>query len=75
MTHFLRATFRQQGHEFITAEANREIGAANGALQALRESFDDEIARRVTMPVIYGFQFIQVQKQDGQRDGRGAARG
>src|SRR6201984_3048614 len=67
MAHFIRAAFRQQGHEFIAAEANSEIGASNGALQPFRESFDDEVARRVTKPVIYGFQFIQIQKQNRQR--------
>ena len=66
VTHFIRAAFRQQGHEFIAAEANSEIGASNGALQPLRKSFDDEVARRVTKLIIYGFQFIQVQKQNRQ---------
>jgi hypothetical protein len=66
MTHFIRAAFRQQGHEFIATKANCEIGASNGALQPFRESLDHEVARRVTKPVIYGFQFIQVQKQDRQ---------
>ena len=49
---FFGATFRKQRHEFITAQTNGQVGTANGALQAIGETFQHGVAGGVAVAVI-----------------------
>jgi hypothetical protein len=64
---FFGATFRKQGHELITTQTHREIGTANGALQAIGKAFQDGIACGVAVAIINLFKAVEIHKQNGER--------
>jgi len=65
--HFVDPAFRQQDHEFIATQADREIGSADGALQAFGKSFQQEITRGVTQAIVDGLQVIEIKQEKRQR--------
>ena len=67
VANFVGATFREQGHEFIAAQTHGEIGAANGALQAIGEAFQHGVTGRVTVAVVNEFQAVQIHEENGER--------
>ena len=69
VTNFVRAAFWKDGHEFIAAQADRKIGAANGALQAIGETFQQRVAGSMAVIVIDLFQAVYIHQQNGEGAG------
>ena len=69
VANFFGAALREDGHEFIAAEADGEIGAANGALQAIGETLQQGVAGGVAVIVIDLFQAVYVHEENGEGPG------
>lgn len=60
MADFFRAAFGKDGHEFVAAQADGEVGTANGALQAIGKTFQQRVTGGVAVIVIDLFQAVHV---------------
>ena len=62
---FLHGAFRQQHHELVATQPNRQIRPTNGALQALGKALQSLVPRRMPQLIVDLLEAVDVNQQQG----------